>query len=58
MKNQGRKILEEAFIAYYCMTSSDYLLALLQENGFTHQRLITDIQTTPNQSDEAKGLDI
>jgi hypothetical protein len=43
---------------FYGSTKEDVISSLLKENGFTHQRLITDIQTTPNQSDEAEGLDI
>jgi hypothetical protein len=59
MKKLNTKELGELYCElFYGSRQEDVISSLLKENGFTHQRLITDIQTTPNQSDEAKGLDI
>ena len=61
MKKLGRKIPEEAFIAYYGMGSSDYLLALSKENGFTHSGLDNNLcskETKGIQTTWEKRLDI
>jgi len=38
MKKGRKKEYDEAFLAYYGMTSEEYLQVLLKENGFTHWR--------------------